>query len=456
VDSITDEIKGFLGKARDIAEKADAENRDFTDTERAEVTDLMKKAAESKKKLDRSKADAATRQAMTDLGTSVGMFEDTKSEKRTASGLIVPNGRKSIGEYFVESAGYKGLLDSAPNGQFGEKMRVQSSPVGYKALLPGATPSTKDLVTSGGDGGSADAFVWPQFMPGLQVGLEGFERPLLLRSLVTGGQTTTDTIEYAKLVSITNNAAPVPEATTDGAIGSGTPAVTEAQAGVKPQSGFTTVRETTNVRTIAHWIPVTKRALSDAAQVQTLIDAFLEYGLEEELENQMVAGDGTGENLLGLNHISGTQNQAAVTDPANRPAGFGNLLALRRAKTKVRLVARSVANGYVVHPTDWQAVEELSDNYGRFYGDGPFGTGNMPTLWGLPVVESESVTPGYAWCADWRRAILWDRQQAALSVTDSHADFFVRNLVAILAELRAAFAVLHPTAFVRVALNAVA
>ena len=46
----------------------------------------------------------------------------------------------------------------------------------------------------------------------------------------------------------------------------------------------------TTVKTIAHWIPITKRAAADAAQVRTLVDNFLRYGLNEELEDQMLTG----------------------------------------------------------------------------------------------------------------------------------------------------------------------
>jgi hypothetical protein len=49
---------------------------------------------------------------------------------------------------------------------------------------------------------------------------------------------------------------------------------------------------------------------------------------------------------------------------------------------------------------------------------------------------------------------MWDREQGGISVSDSHADFFVRNLLAILAEMRAAFAVVQPTAFVEIDLTA--
>jgi HK97 family phage major capsid protein len=69
------------------------------------------------------------------------------------------------------------------------------------------------------------------------------------------------------------------------------------------------------------------------------------------------------------------------------------------------------------------------------------------------VVESENKTAGYAIVADWRLAALWDRQQATISMSNSHSDFFIRNLVAILAEMRAAFGVIRPAAFIEVDLT---
>jgi HK97 family phage major capsid protein len=69
------------------------------------------------------------------------------------------------------------------------------------------------------------------------------------------------------------------------------------------------------------------------------------------------------------------------------------------------------------------------------------------------VVESEAVPAGTAILADWRYAILWDREQGAILVSDSHADFFIKNLIAILAELRAAFGIVRPAAFVKIALS---
>jgi HK97 family phage major capsid protein len=433
VKELTDELTHHLKALQDISAKTEEENRDFTDEERSLVVEHMEKAKAAKESLTQAKADGDMLKAIAELGDSIGVTE-TKSEKRTPSGLIVPE-RKSVGEHYVDSPEYKSLLATAPNGGFGAKQRVQSLPTGFKSLVTG----TSD--TSGG------AFVQNDYL-GLQVAADAFQRPLTLRDVVTSGTTTSDTVEYVRMTSYTNNAAPVAEATSSAAPtapGGAGALVNNAGGGYKPESALAAAKVTTPVRTIAHWIPITKRALSDAAQIRTLIDAFLRYGLEEELEDQMIGGDGTGENFEGLGNVSGVQAQAWDTNA---------LTTLRKAKTKVRLVGRSLANAYLLNPADLESIDLLQDNEARYYFGGPAGVGTAGTLWGLPVIETEAVPSGVGYVGDFRKAILWDREQASISVTDSHADFFVRNLVAILAEMRAAFGVIQPNAFVEVDLTA--
>lgn len=446
VEALTEELKTHLKAARSIAAAAEKDDRDYTDAERGQLTELMGKAKDAKDRLEQAKKDAKVRDAIAELGDDIGV-EQKSGEKRTPSGLIVPGGRKSIGQHYVSSAEYKSLVESVPGGQFTKQHRVQARPVGYQQLLPSRGKGQKALVTGVSDT-SAGAFL-PGDDLGLQVGLSPFQRPLMLRDLVTNGTTTTDSIEYVRVTGITNNAAPVAEATTsalptqDATTG---PLINPTGGGYKPESGIAVARVTTAVKTVAHWIPVTKRALADAAQMVTLIDNFLQYGLEEELEDQMIAGDGTGENFEGLGNVSGVQAQAWDTDL---------LTTTRKAKTKVRVGGRAVPSGYAMNPADIEALDLLKDGENRYYWGGPAQQG-MPgsTLWGLPVIETEAVPAGTAYCGDWSKAILWDREQATVTTTDSHADFFVRNLVAILAELRAAFGVLQPSAFVEIDLTA--
>lgn len=452
-EGLVEEMKAHLQSARDISDAADKEGRDYNDTERGQLNELLGKAKDLKDRIKQAKGDAAVRDAISDLGDGV-QVEEKSGPRRSPSGLIVPQrGGKSVGQLYAESAEFQAMLQSAPGGHFQKNQRVSASPTGFETLTPGR--GQKALVTGASDT-SGGAFLRGDDL-GLRVGLEPFERPLTLRDLVTSGTTTSDAIEYVRVTSVTNNAAPVAEATsTDPPTASadttsGAVSYTNATGGgYKPESGMATARVSTNVKTIAHFIPITKRALADAAQMVTLIDSFLEYGLEEELEDQMVAGDGTGENFEGLANVSGTQQQAYDSNL---------LVTTRKAKTRVRLNARTQPNGYVINPADLENIELLREDTGSgagtgaFFFGGPAAAGGAPTLWGLPVVESEAVPAGTAYVGDWRRAVLWDRQQATITTTDSHSDWFVRNLVAILAELRAAFGVLQPNAFCEINLT---
>lgn len=441
-EGLVEEMKAHLKAARDISESVAKADREYTDEESTQMRDLLGKATDAKARAEKAKGDAAVKAAIADLGDGIGLNENA-GEKRTPNGLIVPSGRKSIGQHYVDSPEYRGLVGSVPGGAFQKNHRVQANPVGFERLLP-STKGQKALVTGASDT-SAGAFL-PGDDLGLMVNNTPFQRPLMLRDLVTAGSTQSDSIEYVRVTGFTNAAAPVAEATSSAAIDGTT--VTATAGGRKPESTIGTTRVTTPVRTIAHWIPVTKRALSDAAQMMTLIDNFLQYGLEEELEDQMIAGDGLGENLEGLANVSGVQVQAAD--------GTNLLSTLRKAKTKVRIGGRSIPNGYVLNPADVERLDLLSDNEKRYYFGGPSGSGlpgNAP-LWNLPVIESEAVPAGTAYVGDWSKAILWDRMQSTITTTDSHSDFFVRNLVAILAEMRAAFGVIQPSAFVKITLPA--
>lgn len=424
-------------EAREIAKTAIDAGRDLTHDEREKATRLVGEVNRLTGEIEQKKADDDLTKTIQDYGTTLGL--DGPPAGGGNGGLHVVRGGKSVGQRFVESDAWQRVLKQAPGGNFGKDQRVSSDPVGFK-----------DLLTGGDHDESAGVTVDPDRL-GVQVGPDAFQRPLTLRQLVTNGRTGSDTVEYSRFLSMTSGAATVPEAVTAEPIGSGTPAVTPEQAGLKPQSAFTMGRKTAVVKAIANWIPITKRAVSDAAQLLTLIDNFLLYNLEEELENQMLNGDDVGENFEGIANVSGVQLQAYSVD---------KLVTTRRAKTKVRLIGRRNPNGWVLNPVD---VEELSlirdrsggtDNTGQFFWGGPASAGGTSTLWGLPVIENETVPAGVGYVGDWTRAILWDREQASVTASDSHQDFFTRNLVAILAEMRAAFGVVQPNAFVKIDLSA--
>ena len=266
-----------------------------------------------------------------------------------------------------------------------------------------------------------------------------FQPRLRLRDLVTVGGTESDTVEFVRVTAVTNNAAGVPEADDSDATD---------LTGLKPESAIAFEVVQPGVKTIAHWVPVTNNALSDARQLRTIIDDFLRYGVISKIEAQMLAGSGSDE-LPGLDTTANIQTQAYDTDL---------LTTTRRALGKVEYggaadEAENEATAYVLNPLDWVDIDLELTLAGSGTNNRQAGTRTLPMLHGLPVVTSKSVTQGTGWVADWRQAVLWDREQTIIRVGQPN-NFFLKNMNAVLAEARAAWGIVRPSAFCQINLGA--
>lgn len=337
---------------------------------------------------------------------------------------------KSIGQQVLESDAFKAwMAQIAPSGAItGPIGRSPSFDV--KAVITGAS------ATSGG------AFVQRDYsniyVPYVQPGLT-------VRDLVTNATTSSDIVEFMQANAHTNAAAPTAEATSGANPATyNTPTTAE---GYKPEGAFTWAKVTAGVETIAEGVPVTRRAMTDAGQLMSIIDQQLRYDLAQTLNTQMISGSGTSPNLRGIRNTSGILTQA-----------FSNnvIETLRKAKTKVTdptVGSGKVPDAVAITPTALETLD-LFRVGGSVATDGPFlvnpYTDQVRRLWGMNLVEEPGMTAGKAVLGYFRDAVLWDRQQESVQIYDQHSDYAARNLVYVLAELRATFGVLQPKSFVDV------
>lgn len=268
--------------------------------------------------------------------------------------------------------------------------------------------------------GSAGTGIFSDRLPGV---IEESLRPLTIRALLDQGTTESNLIEWVRELVNTNNADMVSEGT------------------LKPESNITYQRLDVPVRTIAHWIRASKQVLADFKQLATLINGRLRWGLKIKEEDQLLYGDGTGENLDGL-----VPNATAYNTSFNT-AGDTMIDTIRHAILQVRL-AFYPASGIVMSPVDWHYLELTKDNQNRYMIASPTAR-TPPMLWGLPVVESDGMSKGDFLVGAFRlAATLFDREIAGISISTEDQDNFVRNLVTILCEERLALAITRPQAFV--------
>lgn len=409
--------------AQAVAQKADDEAREMTSEEADTYRGHMAKASDLLEQAKAAKADSDLLSQVADFAKSVGAPVDDVALQGQSS---TPGERKgaNIGRTVVTSTAYSSLI-KAFGGRIPDRTNIQTDPIEVKSLFVG-----------GGSGGatSAGAFVVPDVTDIVE--MLG-RRALTLRDVISVRRTSSDLVEYVRQTAHTNASAIVPEATTAAAGAAG------AAGGYKPEGSWTFERVSTPVATIAEWVPATKRALADAAQLEDLINAELAADIAEAEENAILKGSG---DITGILSTSGIQSQAFATDI---------FTTVRKAITKARTIGRVTPNAVMLSPTDVETVDLARENgaTGKFLSAGPWAMGPR-TLWGVPILESDGIAAGTALVGDFSKAVLWDREQTTVTLSNSHADFFVRNLVAILAEERVAFGVTRPTAFVKAALAA--
>lgn len=411
-----------LEAARNRAGELLSLDRELTDDEVKEADVLGQKAHDLQEQIERHRKSQETLLRLREAGgppLNPDEPEPGAGGQPKARTQVVRNG-KSMAEILLGSQAWQQFKALYPNGIKNSQTAVSIPAVEVPSQkLLGDTPSgVGNLIT-------------PDYLyPPAEV--EPVRPPLVMRSLITGGTTQSDTVYYSRESSYTSAAASQ---------------VNEGDA--KPESTLVYERTSSNVETIAHFVSAAKQALSDAGQLRTLVDNFLTWGVNDALEQEMLNGDGTSGHFTGLLNLPNVQAQAGVVDDV------AGIQAIRKAITLVRKPGLANPSAILMSVEDDEAIDLARDNYGRFFGAGPFNSGPN-TLWGLPRVTSWHIPAGTAIVGDFRRAVLWDREQASISVSDSHADFFIRNLVAILGELRAAFGVFRQQAFVKVTLAAAA
>lgn len=341
---------------------------------------------------------------------------------------------KSLGQRFVESPEYKEVLDSG--ALTSENAKFASGRVKGRPFVE--TKAATDVIYSGAGGGGG--LIIPQFLPGV---LPLPSRPLVVRDLFSAGTTTSDTLSYARQVSRDSAAAAVAQASS-------------LSTGAKPQSAIGWARQTSPVETLATWMAATRQQLADAGQTRALIDNQLQLMLKLVEEDQLLNGNGSAPNLRGIFETAGVQtlDVSGVSTSSAQDIARVNLNAIRDAMRLVRTgPAFAQPDGVVVNPIDAAEIDEIQDTLGRYLGNGPFNSG-PETLWRLPRVESLAIPEGTALVAGFKQgATVFEREAINVLTSDSHADFFVRNLIAVLGEERLGLAVFFPAAFCEVTLK---
>ena len=397
----------LVKQAREIAEKAQAESRDLTTEESDTIETCL---TEVKSIAEGERAEAKSKLLMAQLD---GMARDSGPVDAEVKA-------SSIGEHFVKHAharmlegkGRSGFSAAAPEFKAAAATDVHQV-TGWTAGVPYLTDWDRTIV-------------------------QAHRIRLTVADLLGQGSISGNAVSYLVEGAMTGDFATV------------------AEGAAKPQFSFVAPTAVTEaLKKIAGFIKVTDEFLEDADFLMTEINNRLLYQLGYFEEQQLLKGDGTGQNLLGLLNRSGIQTESPAKVGDNADSVFKSI-------TKIEQNSGLPADGIVINPIDYEAFRLAKDGAKQYLGggffEGQYGAGGFvmqPPLWGLRTVVTPAITAGTALVGAFgMAATLYRKGGVRVEATNSNATDFTSNLVTIRAEERIALAVRQPLGFCKLTLSA--
>jgi len=386
---------------------ANTELKNMKEKHEAEIKSNGEALTETKSALE------ASQERFTELQEKFTKFDQEFKDYAAKQELVKQSGgqRKSMGQLFVESEVF---AKNAGDSMINKTVSIERKDITGGAASAGALQdSTRD--------------------PEVYRAIGGY-RATRMRDLIPSLPISSGSVEIMRQNAFTNNAAPQ-----------------TAELAAKAQSAMTWELVTLSAKTIAHYEIASRQSLSDAAMLQGLVDQELNYGLQLEMDDQILNGDGTGQNFTGV------LTDAAVNDVGDLTGGA----AADKAKLAINLIREAITacqqneyyniNGIVISPATSELLETAVGADGNYLlipfnnrGDG------TQTIWRVPVVVTNAIADDTFILGDWQMAAkLYQRETVSVRVSESHANLFVENGVAILAEERAVLGINRPKALAK-------
>lgn len=384
--------------AQDIIGKAQAEKRDLTDEEMTLVEAKNTEIQDLTKQVERAEKSASLVASITSVKEHGDEPVAPPAEVASKSAL------GGVADRFIKSAEFKSFRESNPSGVgAGSPIHIQAKGLADFDELIGKSAGPvgkKELTTQTGQ------FVSQQRLPGYRSEL--LDEPLEFLNLITTGNTAASYIEYARVISETDNAAIVPEGE------------------LKPLSEIVTDTADAKAYTYADGFDVTNQTLADDGALVAFMEGRIRFHVLNKVVDTLLNGTGVGTEPAGLMTITGTQSQEYDGENA--------LTTLARAIEKVQKV-QATPQAIVLNPSDAWAIRLMKKNNDDFYAGGPFSAAPF-TPWGVRVVESNRVAKGTAIVGNFSSIQFLQREALSVVAFNQHKDYAQRNKSYVRAEMR--------------------
>jgi len=388
-------------KADLILATAERENRPLSDDEKSELTALERDMDSLASRIERTESDTSM-MATLDKMTGGSGTRGQKSGQTPMDGL--PPRGESWGETFTKHPAILEFLKAGiPTGGSWSSPAVD---LRATAVLESTSP-----------------IVEPQYLAQI---IPSPTAPIVMSQLFAPGEATSGIITYMKETVVTNAADAV------------------AEGAAKPESTLTFAPVNEPLHKVATWLPASNEILEDVPQMLSYINARLRTFVLVKLDDELLNGSGTAP------HMNGLLVRSDLTAPV--AAGTSPIDAIAKQIAAVEAASQLPVDGIVLNSTDWLSMGLTKTTTGEYLAGNPFEQAGPKTLFGRAVALTPAMPQGTALVGSFRSGggQLFLHPNMRTAISNSHQDFFVKNLLALLAELRAALALYRPVAFGKV------
>lgn len=198
-----------------------------------------------------------------------------------------------------------------------------------------------------------------------------------------------------------------------------------------PAKDWDFARKTRAVQKIAVHTKYSKEMAEDLPNLVSEIKNFLVTDLKRVVDTQILNGDGTGENLVGILEHAVAYNAGSF---AGTIANANYFDAIETASAQV-ITALHTPNVVVVHPIALSKMRLAKDANGAYVLP-PFITANGTTVSGLRVVANTGIGADKFLVGDFTKSVVKYRQGITVEMSNTDADDFTKDRFTVKATVR--------------------
>jgi HK97 family phage major capsid protein len=400
-DQATGWLQRAVDSAREIIHRAEAEDRDLTEAERAEHDQLVQRATTLREQIQRNRT---VQQGMTEsrVGSMIAGIHDSGTERRE---------------------------------EFGSDARLNAAPQLYL---------TRDQINEL-HGGYLSRSVTSVTAPQAEIGqLSAATHPIMrdrfrVLDLIPTEDVSSELAnppgQYHRQTVAASNAK---------AVGEG---------GAKPESDPAYAPVPLVYTKIAHFIRASEEALTDGRDFRRMIETEGMVGLLEQENWQLLSGDNAAVPATGGTNMRGLLNQSGILTYAPG-AAEPRILSLAKAQAQLQAGASFTnPNAVILNPADALLVRTFQSTANEFAAGFALGGDALsPSVWGMAMYITTRIAAGTALLGNFAEAATAYVRMPPLVKIDPFSES-TSNLVKFIFEERIALAVHHPTALLALTFN---